>query len=159
MERFARKETYSAEEKKFIMDRLNEARLIRQRAQENLLAKKGSYSEEEKKKIFQYLNEKRLSTQKREEIKERRTYKKEMYKFGSKKCYKFTKMEREYYIEISDLKKLSRRPVMITLYYNSIDELKRKDVLMKTESYSDKFFISHNPIRVYFKQYSLENEK
>lgn len=159
MEIFSRKETYTAEEKKFIMDRLNRERLIHQRAQESLLGLKRSYTQEEKKKILQKLNERRLSRQKKEEIQNRRTYKKEMYKFGSKECYKFTHMERDYFIEISDLKKLSSRPVMIGLYYRSIDELKRKDVLIKTEIYSDMFFISHDPIRVYYKQYALENEK
>ncbi|HEY9189764.1 MAG TPA: hypothetical protein VIM88_02765 [Sulfurovum sp.] len=159
LERFAKKETYTAEEKKFIMDRLNEQRLIHQRAAEEAAGKKRFYTEEEKKKILQKLNERRLSTQKREEIQQRRTYKKKIYTFGGKKCYKFTKMERDYFIEISDLKKLSSRPAMIRLYYNSIDELKRKDVLMKTEIYSDKFFISHDPIRVYYKQYALEDEK
>ena len=159
LEKFSKKETYTAEEKKFIMDRLNEQRLIHQRAEEEAAGKKRSYTEEEKKKILQKLNERRLSTQKREEIQKRRTYQKKLYTFGGKKCYKFTNMEREYFIEISDLKKLSSRPKMITLYYRSIDELKKKDVLMKTEIYSDKFFISHDPIRVYYKQFALENER
>lgn len=159
LEKFSKKETYTAEEKKFIMDRLNEQRLIHQRAQEEAEGKKRNYTEEEKKKILQKLNERRLSRQKREEIQKRRTDNKEIYMFAGKKCYKFTNMEREYFIEISDLKKLSSRPTMISLYYRSIDELKKKDVLMKTEIYSDKFFISHNPIRVYYKQFSLEDEK
>ena len=159
LEIFSRKETYTAEEKKFIMDRLNAERLIHQRAQEEVSGKKRFYTEEEKKKILEKLNESRLSRQKREEIQKRRTYKKEMYKFGTKTCYKFADMERDYFIEISDLEKLSSRPVMISLHYRLIDELKRKDVLIKTEIYSDRFFISHDPIRVYFKQYALEDEK
>lgn len=159
MESFSRKETYTAEEKKFIMDRLNAERLIHQRALEEVSGKKRFYTEEEKKKILEKLNENRLSRQKREEIQKRRTYKKEIYKFGSKKCYKFTNMERDYFIEIADLKKLSSRPTMISLHYRVIDELKRKDVLIKTEIYSDKFFISYDPIRVYYKQYALEDEK
>ncbi len=159
LENFSKKETYTAEEKQFIMDRLNEQRLIHQRAQEEASGKKGSYTEEEKKQILQKLNENRLSTQKREEIQKRRTYKKEVYTFSGKKCYKFIGMEREYFIEISDLKRLSGRPTMITLYYRSIYELLRKDVLIKTEVYSDKFFISYDPIRVYYKQHALENEK
>lgn len=159
MESFSRKETYTAEEKKFIMDRLNAERLIHQRAEEAASGKKRFYTEEEKKHILEKLNEKRLSRQKREEIQKRRTYKKEIYRFGSKECYKFTNMERDYFIQICDLEKLSSRPSMISLHYRSIDELKRKDVLIKTEIYSDKFFISHDPIRVYFKQYALEDEK
>lgn len=159
IENFSKKETYSAEEKQFIMDRLNEERLIQQKAEESLFSKTKPYTEEEKQKIFNKLNEKRLSTQKREEITKKRTYKKEKYNFGSKEFYKFTKMEREYYIEVEDCKKISNRPAIITLHYRSISELKKKDVLLKTEIYSDKFFISYDAIRVYFKEYSLEDEK
>ncbi len=159
IENFSKKETYSAEEKQFIMDRLNEERLIQQKAEESLSGKDKSYSEEEKKKILQKLNEKRLSTQKREEISKKRISNKEIFKFGAKEFYKFTNMEREYYILVEDCKKFSSRPALFTLYYKSIDELKKKDILIKTEIYSDKIFISYDVIRVYFKGYSLEDEK
>ena len=160
IESFSKKETYSDEEKKLIMDRLNEERLIHQRAEEALLSKQKTFSEEEKKKILDKLNEKRLSTQKREEIQKSRIDNKKIYKFGSKEFYKFTNMEREYYIEIEDCNKFFSRPVIVTLFYKTIseNELKKKDVLIKTEIYSEKFFISLDAIRVYFKGYSLENE-
>jgi len=161
IETFSKQETYSAEEKKLIMDRLNEERLAQQKADEALSGKKGPYTEEEKKKILQKLNEKRLSVQKREEIKKLRTHKKKIYKFGNKKFYKFKNMEREYYIEIQDCDKFSSRPVIVTLYYKTVSEyeLKKKDVLIKTEIHSENFFISTSPIRVYFKGYPLEDEK
>jgi len=154
-----RKETFTAEEKKIIMDRLDEERRIHQKAVEDLDTKTKNYTEEEKKIVLQKLNEKRLTTQKREEIKKARTYKKQSYRFGSKEYYKFIQMEREYYIEIDELKKLSSRPVIIPLYYRTFEELNKKEVLMKTEIYSEKIFISYNPIRVYFKGYSLEDER
>ncbi|MCW8822247.1 MAG: hypothetical protein OQK45_08445 [Sulfurovum sp.] len=159
IENFSKKETYSAEEKQFIMDRLNEERLISQRIEVELTSKLKEYTEDEKNKILQILNENRLTKQKREEITKNRTYKKEKYNFGSKEFYKFTKMEREYYIAVEDCKKLSSRPAIFPLYYRSITELKKKDVLIKTEIYSDKFFISYDAIRVYYKAYSLEDEK
>jgi len=159
MESFSRKETYTAEEKKFIMDRLNAERLIHQRAQEEVSGKKKFYTAEEKKKILEKLNEKRLTRQKREEIQKRRTDNKEIYRFNGKEYHKFTNMERDYFILTSDIERLSSRPSIITLYYRSIYDLQRKDVLIKTEVYSDKFFISYDPIRVYYKQYDLENEK
>ena len=40
VESISKKETYSTEEKKLIMDRLNEERLVQQRAEEALLGKK-----------------------------------------------------------------------------------------------------------------------
>ncbi len=157
----SKKQTYTAEEKQFIMARLNEERLIHQRAEEELKGQKRSFTEEEKKKILAKLNEKRLSTQKREEIKKRRLHNKKSYKFGNKMFYKFKNMEREYYIEIADCDKITNRASIVTLYYKSISEyeVKKKDVLMKTEIYSDKFFVSYGLVRVYFKGYSLEDEK
>ncbi len=161
IESFSKKKTYSDEEKQLIMDRLNEERLIHQRVEEEFKGKKRSYTEEEKKKILAKLNEKRLSTQKREEIKKKRLHNKKIYKLGNKEFYKFTNMEREYYIEVADCDKITTRPSIVTLYYKSVSEyeVKKKDVLIKTEIYSDKFFVSYDVVRVYFKGYSLEDER
>ncbi|MCO4845335.1 MAG: hypothetical protein KC427_04875 [Sulfurovum sp.] len=161
IESFSKKDTYSNEEKKLIMDRLNEDRIIHQRAEEALHGKKTSYTEKEKKKILDKLNEKRLSIQKREEIQKSRLHKKHIYRFANKEFYKFTNMEREYYIESEECSKFCSRPSIVTLYYKTISEseLKKKDVLIKTELYSNKFFISMDAIRVYFKDYALEDEK
>ena len=161
LESFSKKETYNTEEKQLIMDRLNEERLAQQSVKEALESKNGPYTEEEKKKILDKLNEKRLSTQKWEEIQKSRTYKKKIYKFGNKEFYKFKNMDREYYIEIEDCNKFSARPVIVTLFYKTVSEyeLKKKDILIKTEIYTDKFLISMDTIRVYFKGYSLEDDK
>jgi len=161
IESFSKKDTYSGEEKKLIMERLNEERLIHQRAEEALSSKEKTYSEVEKKKILDKLNEKRLSTQKREEIQKSRIHNKKIYKFASKEFCKFMNMEREYYVEIEDCNKFSSRPIIVTLYYKTISEseLKKKDVLIKTEIYSKEIFISYDVIRVYFKGYSLEDER
>jgi len=154
---YRRKETYTDEEKKIIMDRLDKERRIQQEAEKGLNGKKAFYTQSEKNKILNKLNEERLSKQKREDIKKRRIENKKVYTFGSKSFYKFLQMEREYFIEISDCDKFSRRPAIISLYYRTFDELKKKDVLIKTEVYSDKIFISYDAIRVYFKAYSLED--
>jgi len=153
-----RKDIYTTEEKKIIMDRLDEERRIHQKAEEDLNTKTANYDEDEKIKVLQKLNEKRLSTQKREKMKKERTYKKKVYKFGSKEFYKLKQMEREYFIEIKEVEKLSSRAAIIPLYYRTFEELNKKEVLIKTEIYSEKIFISYNPIRVYFKGYVLEDE-
>lgn len=153
------KEVYSEAEKQIIMDRLNDERLIHQRTRERLDGKVKAYTEEEKSQILILLNEERLSKRKRKEIKSKRIEKKEKYTFASREFYKFTKMEREYFIEMKECEDLSSRPKLITLYYRTFEELKKKDVLIKTEIYSEHFFISYNPIRVYFKTYALEDEK
>ena len=156
-EAYRKKQTYSDAEKQIIMDRLNEERLIDQQASKGLDGKKAVYDQSEKNKILDKLNEQRLSKQKRQEIQDKRTCNKEVYKFGGKKLYKFLQMEREYFIEISDIAKITSRASILTLYYRTFEELKKKDVLIKTEVYSDKFFISYDAIRVYFKGYSLED--
>ena len=156
-EAYRRKDTYSDDEKKIIMDRLDEERRVHQEATKGLDNKKAIYTENEKNKILNKLNEQRLSTQKREDIKKSRIENKEVYKFGGKIFYKFLNMEREYFIETIDCDKFSRRPAIISLYYRTFGELKKKDVLIKTEVYSDKIFISYDAIRVYFKGYALED--
>lgn len=159
LSKFSEKETYTKEEKQMIMNRLDEERRINQRMKDKLDGKIEAYTQEEKRQILHMLNEERLSKQKREEIKKKRIEKKEIYKFGSKIFYKFIGMEREFYIEVSECEKMSSRPRLISLYYRRIDELKTKEVLIKTEVYSDQFYISYNPVRVYFKTYRLEDEK
>ncbi len=118
-----------------------------------------SYSEREKNKILNDLNETRLSEQKKDELKKKRTYNKKIYKIASKQCYKFMHMERKYYITVDDCDRLTSKPRMTTLYYKTFDEVKTKKYLIKTEVYSDKFFITEDPIRVYYKAYVLENNK
>ncbi len=158
-EKYRKKETYTEEEKKIIMERLDRERRIHQEAVKGLDGKKVKYTEEEKRQIMAKLNEQRLSRQQKEEIEKRRFANKEVYTFMGKKFYKLLDMEREYFIEVEDCKKFSRRPAIIPLYYRSLEELKKKDVLIKTEIYSDKIFISYDAIRVYFKGYSLEAAK
>ena len=159
VEAYRTEETYSADEKQIILDNLNKERLINQQASKGIDGKKAIYDQSEKNKILNKLNEQRLSKQKREEIKSSRTDNKEVYKFGIKSYYKFAQMEREYYIEIHDCDKISSRATVITLYYRTFDALKKKDVLMKTEVYSNKFFVSYDATRVYFKSYSLEDKR
>ena len=117
------------------------------------------FTEEEKNKILQELDEERVLLQKQQELEKKRTHHKKIYKIGSKKCYKFLLMEREYYLDIEECKKISSKARLIALYYKTFDEVKSKTYLIKTQVYSDKFFISDDPIRVYFKEYTLENDK
>jgi len=123
------------------------------------LANKKTYTDEEKTFIMDSLNEERLSIRKRQEIDEIRINKKQIYKFEGKTFYKFTNMKRDFFILITDCKKFSSRPSIFTLYYRSLDALQKQDMLIKTEIYSDKIFISYDVIRVYFKGYTLEDAR
>jgi len=153
-----KKDTYCDEEKKYILDTLNSERLLRKKS-ERRSKTYDKYTKEDKKHILEELNEKRLDDQRFDIIKKRRTAKKQKYQFGIKNFYKFNHMSREYFIDINDIKKVSSRPIIMTLYYRVFGELKKKDFLIKIEIYSDKFFISDDILRVYFKGYALERER
>ncbi len=158
-EKYSKKETYTADEKQIILDNLDEERRMHQEATKGMDGKKASYNKNEKMKILNKLNQERISSQNREEVKQKRLGNKEVYTFGVREFYKFLEMEREYFVEILDCDKFSRRPAIISLYYKIFDKLKKKDVLIKTEAHSDKIFISYDAMRVYFKAYSLENKR
>ncbi len=153
-----RKDIYSDEEKKNILETLNSERLLHQKS-ERRSKTYDKYTKVDKKDILKELNEKRLNAQRFDIIKKRRTEKKQIYQFDIKEFYKFNHMSREYFIDINDVKKVSSRPIVLTLYYRIFGELKKKDFLIKVEIYSEKFFISDDILRVYFKGYSLERER
>ena len=157
IEQFSQKNIYTPEEKKYIMEKLNSARLIEQKRGHEVSDYK-KYSEKEKMDILKDLNDQRLDNQVYEEIKKRRTYKKKIYKQDIREFYKIINMDRGYLVKVDDLKALSGRPLILPLYYKMFGELKKKEFLMKTEIYSDKVFVSDDVLRVYFKGYSLENE-
>lgn len=154
-ENFSKKSTYTEEEKKYIMQRLDEQRR-KEKCQKRRYTK---YSEEEKQNILRDLNDKRLEKQLYAEIEKRRVFHKKIYTFDIREFYKFTHMDREYFIETKDVKKLSTRPQILTLYHRTFGEMKKRDFLMKIAVYSDKIFISDDMLRIYFKGYSLEGER
>jgi hypothetical protein len=140
------------------MQRLNDQR--KKEKQEKCKKRKYKrYSEEEKQDILRELNDKRLEKQLYEEIAKRRVLYKKIYHFDIREFYKFTLMDREYFIETKDVEKLSNRPQILTLYHRTFGEMKKRDFLMKTVVYSDKIFISADMLRVYFKGYTLESER
>ena len=158
IEIFSQKNTYTDEEKKYIMQQLNTLR-IEKNEKERLSPHYKKYTSEEKSDILRELNDKRLEAQLYKEIEKRRLHNKKKYRFDVREFYKFLHMDREYFIELKDLELLSTRPQILTLYYRTFGEMKKKDFLVKTEVYSDKIFISNDVLKVYFKGYSLEHER
>jgi hypothetical protein len=134
-ENISQKEFYTKEEKAIILKKLNDQRLIRQK------------------------NTEVSSQEKNNEIEEKRLKNKKEYKINNKQFYKFQNMERGYYIEKEKAEKISTIPMIMTLYYKTFGELKKKDVLIKLKVYSENFFISYDVLRVYFKPYALEEIK
>ncbi len=158
IDNISKHEIYSAEEKKFILERLNNDRLQQQLLDDTLSDKTKQYSEKEKSDILEELNDKRLKTQKYEEMKKKRLGNKHIYKFGNREYYKLIGMKREFYIEVAFCKTFLGNPTIVTLHYWTFNELKKKDVLIRTQVNSDKIFISYDAIRVYFRPYTLEKK-
>lgn len=150
------KDVYTAEEKKIILERLDAQRRTRQEAKEAQQKKK--YSQSEKEKIIERLDEERRISQKYKELQKKRLKNKKVYEIENRVLYKFLNMDRGYFIQVKDCERLSSRPIILPLFYRGFDGLKRKDVLIQVRDYSDKIFISDDVLRVYFKQYSLEDD-
>ncbi|AKF24843.1 hypothetical protein YH65_05160 [Sulfurovum lithotrophicum] len=157
IENIEKKEIYSEEEKKFILDRLNRERLERQRFEQPSRSQRSTYTEEEKNRILQELNDKRIRDEHRKEMKRIRFLNKKVYIFGNKNYFKLKDMEREYFLEVDTCEKFTNRPSIVPLYYRTFGEMKKRDVLLKIEPNSDKIFISKDAIRVYFKPFALED--
>jgi len=150
------KEIYSEEEKQFILDRLNQERLERQKFQQVSALPKKKYTIEEKDRILKELNEKRIREAYLKEMKRIRFLNKEVYTFANKRFFKLKDMEREYFLEVDTCENFTSRPSIVPLYYRTFGEMKKREVLLKIEPHSDKIFISKDAIRVYFKAFALE---
>ncbi|RLA76088.1 MAG: hypothetical protein DRG78_19660, partial [Epsilonproteobacteria bacterium] len=83
---------------------------------------------------------------------------KKVYTFDLRYFYKFEHMDREYYIDVLDIQKLSNKAQILTLFHKTFGELMKRDFLIKIEVYSDKIFISDDVLKIYFKGYSLESK-
>jgi len=151
-----RKEVYTEEEKRLILERLNRERLERQYFERASKADGKLYSKEEKNRILQKLNEMRIRDEHQKEMKRIRCLNKEIYTFRNKRYFKLKDMEREYFLEVETCENFTSRPSIVPLYYRTFGEMKKKDVLLKIEPYSNKIFISKDATRVYFKPVALE---
>ena len=149
---------FSEEEKRRILEKLNQKRIIDQKASRGLDGKKASYSDEEKQKILDDLNEHRITAQKTQQIKDSRISRKQFFQFEGKEYLKLKGMEREYFMLEKDAINASHQAKKISLYYQTFAGMKSKEVLMKVEVYSEQFFISYNLQRVYYKGYFLLDE-
>ena len=155
---FSSKNTYTQEEKEYIMQRLNAQRLEEQQ-ESNIHSRHSEYTASDKQNILREINDKRLEKQLYREIEMRRSEKKKVYHFDLREFYKFLHMDREYYIETKEIKTLTRRPQILTLFHRTFGEMKAQDFLIKIEVYSDKIYLSSDMLRVYFKAHSLENAR
>ena len=151
------KDIYTDEEKKTILERLNADRKARQEAERQEKQGNKKLTVSEKEKILERINEERRIAHKYKELQKRRLRNKKVYHLENRVLYKFLNMDRAYYIKVDDCKRLSSRPLILPLYYQGFDGLKQKDVLIRIRDYSDKIFISDDVLRVYYKEYSLED--
>ena len=150
-----KKETYTIEEKKAIMEMLNKER--KQKDQTRLKKQeKTKLNIKDKKQILNKLTRERRDAQLFEQMEKKRVENKKIYIFHNKEFYKITNLERDYYFKVEDYEKLSHRPRIITIYHDFLGELKKKDVLIQIRRYSDKIFVSDDLIKVYYKSCYFE---
>lgn len=152
------KDIYTAEEKRMILERLDAERRARQEAEQQEKEGGKRLTASEKEKILERIDEERRIAQKYQELQKRRLRDKKVYHLENRVLYRFLDMNRAYYIQVEDCKRLSSRPLILPLFYQGFDGLKQKDVLIRVRDYSEKIFISDDVIRVYYKAYSLEDD-
>ena len=148
------KATYSAEEKKAIMEMLNKER--KEREQNKLST--SSVDIKDKQKIMDSINRQRRDEQLFKHMDAKRIENKKIYNIHNKRFYKIKNLERDYYLKVDDYEKLSSRPKIITIYHDFLGELKKKDVLIQIRKYSDKIFVSDDLIKVYYKTCYFEDK-
>jgi len=151
-------ETYSEEEKKAIMEILNQKRKAKDQKATITIPKIDSNSID-KSKVLQKLNRERKEQELFEKMAKQRIANKKIYSFHNKLFYKIKNLERDYYLKCEDYQKLTSCPKIVTIYHEFLGELKKKDTLIQIRRYSDKIFISDDMIKIYYKSCYFEDEK
>lgn len=113
----------------------------------------------EKKNILNHLNEQRLLRQKNEEIQKKRFENKKIYTIENKKYYKINDIKRAYYLEVESCKNISYAQSMILLYTYTFATMTARKGLAKIDKATERILISNDILRVYFKPYTLEEER
>ncbi len=147
---------YSLEEKRIILNQLNEERIRNQNKKENAHMLLSKYHPKEKSDILEKLDKKRRRNQEKKRLHKCTFGNKKIYTLENREFYKILDLGRDYYIKIEDCQNHSYRPELITLYHQGFDGLKKTKVLVKFRTDTDKIYISEDALRVYFKASSLE---
>jgi hypothetical protein len=117
---------------------------------------KTNLSQTEKNKILQKLNHARKEKEIFEKMAKQRIQNKKTYSFHNKLFYKIKNLERDYYLKCEDYQKIMSRPKEISIFYEFLGEIKKKNVLIQIKRYSDKLYISEDLIKTYYKPCYLE---
>ncbi len=111
------------------------------------------YTQEEKEDIIERLNRDRRRAEKKKDI-----LKKKVYTINTREYYKFIDMSRSYFIRKDDIPKLSRKPKKLFLYYTTLGEFKKREVIIISPSYSKNLFVAINISKQNFIEYRLEDK-
>jgi len=114
----------------------------------------------DKKKIWDQLNQDRKIKQEEKALEDERLKDKKLYSIQGKKFYKLIGDNVNFYVREDTLKDIPSTQFQIQLYTYSFAGMKRKDVaLIKINKSNHKIFVSEDRLRVYFKPYTLEEER
>ncbi|GEM_PF-908330 len=164
--------TFTVEEKKWILEQLNEERRqkqIEKERRETLEAMKkernktqahhSNIDDDVKKQILAKIDEERKEAQKAKEMARKRFYQKNIYTINGREYYRFEGLERIYYILTDDAKKITPTPNEFTIYYQGFEGFRPKKVFIYIKEYADKLFVSEDTQKTYFKEYALEEKR
>ena len=113
----------------------------------------------EKKNILNHLNKQRLSRQKNEEIQKKRFENKKIYTIQNKQYYKIIDMNRAYYLEVDSCKNISYAQSIVLLYTYTFATMTARNGLAKIDKATERILLSNDALRVYFKPYTLEEDR
>ncbi len=113
----------------------------------------------EKKNILNHLNEQRLYRQENEEIQKKRFENKKIYIIQNKQYYKIIDMKRAYYLEVLSCKNISYAQSVVLLYTYTFATMTARKGLAKIDKSTERILLSNDALRVYFKPYTLEEER
>lgn len=113
----------------------------------------------EKKNILNHLNEQRLSHQKNGEMQKKRFENKKIYTIQNEQYYKIIDMKRTYYLEVESFENISYAQSIVLLYTYTFATMTARKGLAKIDKATERILISNDALRVYFKPYTLEEER
>ncbi|HIP28885.1 MAG TPA: hypothetical protein EYG82_06905 [Sulfurovum sp.] len=111
-----------------------------------------------KKKIWNQLKFERQLHQKNKALtKNRFTFYKKIYTIDNVKYYKVIGLDSAYYIEIDSLTYTASSQFVVQLCYYTVNGMKYKRALLKTEQSKDEIFISENTLSIAFNSCKFES--
>jgi len=111
-----------------------------------------------KKNIWNQLKEERYTAQKEKALEETRfTFYKKIYTIDNVRYYKVIGLENDFYIQEDSLNYTSSSQFIVQLCYYTINGMKSKRAVLKTDKSKDEMFISKSTLNIQFTSCKFES--